>query len=113
MKKIILAILLVIGLVATVLAWFVIGSGTAFPDKQRYLYVRTGKATKDDIMEYIKQNNLLKNPGVFEMLANRMNVWDKVNPGRFEIKKGESILSIARMLRNNKQSPVNFVINKI
>ncbi len=42
-----------------------------------------------------------------------MGVWKRLKPGRFEIKKGESILGIARMLRNNRQSAVKLVINKL
>jgi UPF0755 protein len=113
MKKIILAALIIILGVAAVAAWYVLGSGTAFNDDRAYLYVRTGKADKESVMEFIGSKRLLKHPGTFEMLANRMDVWEKLKPGRYEIKQGESILTIARHLRNNQQSPVKLVINKL
>ena len=47
------------------------------------------------------------------MIANQLDVWDRLKPGKYEIKKGASILSIARMLRNNQQTPVKLVINKL
>ena len=42
-----------------------------------------------------------------------MDVWKRLKPGRYEIKKGESLFSIAECLRNNRQTPVNLVINKV
>jgi UPF0755 protein len=113
MKKIILALLVLVLMAIVVVAWLVAGSGTAFSDKRTYLYVKTGKTDKSSVMSYIAERNLLKNPSVFQMLANRMNVWDKLKPGRYEIEKGESVLTIARKLRNNNQSPVKLVINKV
>ncbi len=64
-------------------------------------------------MKFIENNYLLKNPKIFELLANQTDVWKRLKPGRYEIKKGESLLNISRMLRNSRQSPVNLVINKL
>jgi UPF0755 protein len=113
MKRIIISIIVISVLVMAVLAWLIVGTGTAFTEKKTYLYVHTGKAEKNAVMHSIRENNLLQNPGMFEWLADRMKVWDKLKPGRYEIRKGESLLTIARILRNNRQAPVNLVINKI
>ena len=113
MKKIILLLLLLGLLLAAVTGWFLLGSGTAFSDSKTYIFVKTNKADKKSVMEFIRKNNLLKHPYIFEKLANQMNVWQKIKPGRFEVKNGESLLTIARTLKNNKQSPVRLVINKI
>lgn len=113
MKKIILAIVL-IGLIgAAVFGWLILGTGTGFSEKSKYLYIATGKANKKAVSDSIEKNDLVSSPGVFNWLADQMNVYDKLKPGRYQIKKGESLLSIARKLRNNQQSPVNLVINKI
>ena len=50
---------------------------------------------------------------MFNWVAARLGVWKRLKPGRYEIKKGESILNITRMLRNNRQTPVNLIINKV
>ena len=113
MKKII-GLIFIAGFVAiAVFIWLVLGSATSFTENKKSLYVYTGKANKEEVMNYIKENKLLDNPGLFSMVASRMGVWKRLKPGRFELKKGESILTIARMLRNNKQSPVNLIINKL
>ncbi|MDB5246511.1 MAG: mltG [Segetibacter sp.] len=113
MKRI-LGFLIVVALIAgAVGAWLILGSATAFEEKRKNLFVYTGKAEKVPVMKFIKENDLLKYPGIFELLADKMDVWKRLKPGKFEIKKGESLLSISRMLRNNRQTPVNLVINKI
>jgi UPF0755 protein len=50
---------------------------------------------------------------MFDWIASQMNVWERVKPGRYKIERGQSILSISKMLRNNRQSAVNLVINKL
>ena len=64
-------------------------------------------------MHELDTGNIIRSTGIFNMLAKRLNAWDRITPGRFEIKKGESISSIIRDLRNNHQSPVRLVINKL
>ena len=45
--------------------------------------------------------------------AAKMIGYKNVKPGRYEIKKGMSLVNLVRMLKNGQQSPVNFVITKI
>jgi UPF0755 protein len=113
MKKIIVSLFLVAVVVAGFAAWSLLGSATSFKENKQYLLVYTGKADEASVMEYIEQHDLLKNPGLFNWVADKMSVWKRLKPGRFEIKKGESIINIARMLRNNRQSSVKLVINKL
>lgn len=113
MKRSLLLIFSIVFILVLVAAWLLLGSATAFKENRKYLFIYTGKTDKSAVMNFIKKNDLLKYPGIFEMVANRMNVWEKLKPGRFEIKKGESLINITRMLRNNRQSAVNLVINKL
>jgi len=113
MRKIFLSLLVVIIVIGLIGAWLVFGSATNFNDNKKYLYVYTGKANKEQVMQFIKEKELFKYPSLFEFAANQMGVWTRLKPGRYEIKKGESLLNITRVLRNNKQAPVNLVINKL
>lgn len=113
MKNIILSISVIAFVIVVIVAWLLFGSATSFKENKKYLFVYTGKADKASVMSFIEKNDLLKNPGVFKILANQMDVWKRLKPGRYEIKKGENLISITRMLRNNRQSPVNLVINKL
>jgi len=113
MKKAIISLILTAIAVAAIFAWIFIGPATSFTENRKHLYINTGEASKTSVIESIEKDDLVKHPGAFEWLASRLNLWTRLRPGKYEIKKGASLLSIVRMLRNNQQSPVNLVINKI
>lgn len=113
MKNILISITAIVFITGIIAAWLILGSATTFKENRKYLFVYTGKAGEDSVMDFIEKNSLLKNPGVFDFLATKTDVWKKLKPGRYEIKKGENLLMLVRTLRNNRQSPVNLVINKL
>lgn len=112
MKKSILIVLALLVLVALGVAWALLGPGTGFEEKNHYLLIKTG-STYDDVLKTIQQDKVAGSATVFDFLAKRMDYPQKVKAGRYEIKKGMSILNIVRMLRNGKQEPVNLVITKL
>jgi UPF0755 protein len=113
MKKILAYLVVIIFIVAGVFAWLIFGSATAFNENKRYLLVHTGKSDEASVMAFVKENELLTHPALFQWIADKMGVWKRLRPGRFEIKKGENLLNITRTLRNNRQTAVNLVINKL
>src|ERR1700712_2847009 len=113
MKKILFFLFIVIVVIGGVAAWMVFGSATDFNENKKYLLVYTGKSDEASVMTFVKEHELLKHPALFNWVADKMGVWKRLKPGKFEIKKGESILSITRMLRNNKQTASKLVINKL
>ena len=64
-------------------------------------------------MDSLVINKIITNETAFEFLANRVNYWKNIKPGKYEIKKGSSLLTIVRILKNGSQTPVKFTINKI
>ena len=113
MKKIIVFLFIIVLLAGAIAAWLVLGSATDFNENQKYLLVYTGKSDESSVMAFVKKHDLVKHPALFSWVAEKMGVWKRLKPGRFEIKKGESLLNITRMLRNNRQSSVKLVINKL
>lgn len=113
MKRIIgilLAIVLVVGAVG---AWIFLGPATGFSSSREALYIRSNAATKGAVLDSLKANKIIKNESAFSFLADRLDYWKMIKPGKYEIKKGSSLLSIVRMLRNGQQTPVNLVITKL
>jgi UPF0755 protein len=106
-------ILAVVIIVIALVAWFVFGSATAFSGKNRFLYIRDGQNNKDSLLAILRREDQVSNIRTFSFIADRLDMWSRLKPGKFEIKNGESALSIVRKLRNNQQSPVNLVINKL
>ena len=64
-------------------------------------------------MDSLVDNNIITNETAFEFLANRLDYWKNIKPGKYEFSKGSSLLTIIRTLRNGRQTPVNFTINKV
>jgi UPF0755 protein len=112
-KKLVLALLAIIVIAAAYLGWRYFTSATAFPDKVKYLYIPSDNATYDHLLQTIKDSNFVESAGSFDFLARRMSLDERVKPGRYEIKKGMSMMDIVRMLRNGRQSPINFTIAKV
>ncbi len=114
MKKKLSFFLLVLIVLGGVLAWLLLAPATQFAHKSAYVYVyEDSGAARTQVTGQLERKHLLRNTGLFNTLAGWLGIWDKLKTGRYEITKGQSLLSIARQLRNNKQSPVKLVINKL
>src|ERR1700754_2928612 len=99
-KKLVITILIVVVLAATYAGWQFFTDNTAFSGKSKFLYIRTGHATWPDVLQSLKDSNIIKSPGAFNMVADRLELPQKIKAGRYEIKKGMSLIDIARVLRN-------------
>ncbi len=113
MKRFLLIVFIVLFVGAALVAWTVVGPGTGFESKKEVLYIRTNAATKGAVMDSLLNNRIITNETMFTFLADRMNYWRSIKPGKYEISKGSSLLSIVRKLRNGQQTPVNLVITKL
>jgi UPF0755 protein len=113
MKKILIIALILLVVGASVTGWLFMGPATNFEDARATLYISSKATTKQAVLDSINKNELVKNESAFAWLANRMNYWERIKPGKYEIKKGSSLLDIVRMLRNGRQTPVNLVITKL
>ncbi len=109
-KKILLTTLAVILLIAGFIAWNFFGPTVNEP-KKKYFYIPTG-TTYEKVKAGLVKQKIIKGPALFNRVSKLIG-YKNVRPGRYEIKKGMSLVSLVRMLRNGQQSPVNFVITKI
>jgi UPF0755 protein len=109
-KKVLLIVLTLIVLITAVAAWQFLGPTVHAPEK-KYFYIRTGE-TYVQVKNNLRDSNIISGQQWFSWAAKAVG-FDKVKPGRYEIKKGMSLLGLVRMLKNGQQSPVNFVITKI
>ncbi|MEO5681362.1 MAG: endolytic transglycosylase MltG [Chitinophagaceae bacterium] len=112
MKKAVLLIVMLAILAAAWFGWKFFGPATTFEGKNYYLLIKTG-STYQDVKTTLEQDHVISSPGVFEILAKRFDYPKKVKAGRYNIKKGMSLLNIVRMLKNGQQEPVNLVITKL
>ena len=108
MKKIIVAALLLVLIVAGFFAWKFFGPSVS--SNEKYFYIRS-----DDSMEKVKENLVQQKIISTTTWFNKAAGWLKYNfvkPGRYEIKKGISLFKLVKMLRSGQQSPVKIVITK-
>ena len=113
MKRFFTFLLLVILVVAAFSLWMLFSSGTAFEEKSKYFVIEEGKTDQASVLEVLDQKNIVRNSMLFSLAATQLHVWDKLKAGKYEVKKGTSMLNIARMLKNNHQAQINLVINKL
>jgi UPF0755 protein len=111
-RKLILSVLIIAVLAGTFAGWQYFTANTAFPEKSKYLYIHTGHATWPEVMQTLRDSNLIKSPAAFNLLSTRLEIPEKLKAGRYEIKKGMSLMDIARLLRNGTQAPVKLIITK-
>lgn len=113
MKKLFYVFVISIILISAVAAWLLLGSATGFTEKEKYLYIRTGETQKSKVLNQLRQEKLIRHISVFTWLANQLNVWERLKPGRYAIQRGTSMLQIIRMLRNGRQTPLSLTITKL
>lgn len=111
MKRFLLVAFIVFLLALSFVAWRVLGPATAFSNDSYDLYIRTGM-TYEQLMNVLKQDTVVKSPTFFNLVAGRMNYPENMKAGKYEIRKGESLLEILRALHNGRQTPVHLVIVK-
>lgn len=100
-------------LVALVTGWLFFGSATGFKGKEKYLYIPTNDATKEKVLHLIRQDSLVTRTGIFNLVAERVDYWATIKPGKYKVESGDNVVSIVRMLKNGRQTPVNLIITKI
>jgi UPF0755 protein len=109
-RKILFSILAFLLVLAAVIAWKFLGP-TVRPPEKKYFYIHTGE-TYGQVSAHLLDSNIIGGKQWFNWAAKIVG-FKQPKPGRYEIKKGSSLLSLARMLKNGQQSPVNFVVTKI
>lgn len=93
--------------------WLFLGNATIFEEKNRLVLIPNNQTQKSSVIAVFEQAGILRFPSLLGIAGAPFNIWDKMKPGRYNIKKGQSILSIVRMFKNGKLAEVKLVINKI
>lgn len=110
-KRIFLLSAAIILLTAGFFTWKITGPATKAPEGN-YFYIRTG-SVYETVKKELLEKKIIRSGWWFDKIAGQLSYRNAVKPGRYEIKNGMSLLSLVRMLKNGRQAPVNFVINKI
>ena len=112
MKRLITIFIILLLLLGGFLVWLVVGPSTGFKEDFKYLYISSNNPTKDTVLMLIQKDSITWHESTFEKIADRMDYWRNIKPGKYKINKGSSVLNIVRKLKNGQQEPVNLVILK-
>jgi len=111
-KKIVLFIVTILVLIAAFVAYKIFGPSIHVKDKDAtYLFVKTG-SSMDDVKKELLDKEFISTTTWFNQ-ASKILKYKNVRPGRYKMTKGMSVFELVRLLRNGKQTPVNFVITKL
>ncbi len=113
MKRLI-TVLLIVVLVGAAIAYRVfLGSATSFEGKSQGFVIEEGSTDKAAVLAALEKNNITQSSAAFSFLFGTVGRWNRIRPGKYEVKKGESLLGIARMLKNGQLAQYKLVINRI
>jgi UPF0755 protein len=112
-RRLVTSVLIIVVLAGAYAGWQFFAANTAFPQKSKYLYIHTGHANWPEVLQSVRDSNLVKSPGALDILAKKLDVPEKLKAGRYEIKNGMSLMDITRLLRNGTQAPVKLIITKL
>ncbi|MBS1579543.1 MAG: endolytic transglycosylase MltG [Bacteroidetes bacterium] len=113
MKKIIRCFFIFLIIVCGFFAWMIFSKATSFNESKKYLVIEEGKTDKASVTEALQQQGIISNTTIFSLVGNGIGLWNKIKPGKFEIKKDDNLLTILKTLKNNRQAQINLVINKL
>lgn len=113
MKKIITSIFILIVVAGAIATYLTFGSATAFDEKSKGFVVENNKTDKASVLATLEKNHIIENTMAFGILADWLGVWNRLKPGKFQLKNGDNLFTLGKLLRNNRQAEVKLVINKL
>ena len=80
--------------------------------KSVVIFIKTG-STYDDVLEVLKEQNILKDERSFDWVAKEKKYKENVKPGRYRITASMSNAELVNMLRVGNQEPVTLTFTNI
>ena len=113
MKSLLNFILLILFVFSILSGWLIFGSSTNFTEKSKYLLISKNGTEKEAILKNLDDNSILKYPFAFDLFMSIQGNWEKIKPGKYEVKNGQNIWSIARQLKKGRTAEMKLVINRL
>jgi len=110
MKKLFLFALLIL---ISYEAYIVFIKSTSFTEAQVSFHYDKNTMSINDLGDSLVAHHIIPEKISFTLLAPLFDIQNKTRSGSFLVKKKANLFSILRMLRNNQQPIVKFILNKI
>ena len=110
-KKTFIYLILILLAIVVFIGWKLFGPTVNVPDN-KYFYIKTG-SSYNEVRDNLISKNIIPGAFWFDLTSKALHYNKAVKPGRYKIEEGTSIVSLIRMLKAAKQSPVKLVITKL
>ena len=110
MKKLVLFALLIL---ISYEAYIIFIKSTSFPEAQVSFHYDKNRMSISDLGDSLVAHHVIPEKASFTLLAPLFDIQNKTRSGSFLVKKKANLFSILRMLRNNQQPIVKFILNKV
>jgi UPF0755 protein len=110
MKKLFLFSLLILICYETYIVFI---KSTSFPETQVSFHYDKSTMSLSDLGDSLVAHHIIPEKLSFNLLAPLFDIQNKTKSGSFLVKKKANLFSILRMLRNNQQPIVKFILNKV
>ena len=110
MKKLLLFALLIL---ISYEAYIVFIKSTSFTEAQVSFHYDKNTMSINDLGDSLVAHHIIPEKISFTLLAPLFDIQNKTRSGSFLVKKKANLFSILRMLRNNQQPIVKFILNKV
>ncbi len=107
-----LGIIIFIGLVGTLIFYYLRYFGPNVTDKQPYLYIHTGEGY-DQLYKNIREEGIVKDTTTFNWAAHNMKYVNRVKPGKYRLTPGMSNRKFINMLLSGNQEPVKLSFHNL
>ena len=107
-----LGVIIFIGLVGTIIFYYLRYFGPNVTDNEKYLYIRTG-AGYDEVYKKIRDERIVKDTTTFNWAAHNMKYVDKVKPGKYRLTPGMSNRKFVNMLKAGNQEAVKLSFHNL
>ncbi|TXT31624.1 MAG: hypothetical protein FD136_1459 [Chitinophagaceae bacterium] len=111
--KIGLIVFVVLMIAMGAVAWLFLGDATSFTEKSKQVVIVKDETNKSAVLAAFDKAGILKFNSLLGLAGAPINLWDNMKPGKYEIRKGQSIIQIVRMLKNGRFAQVKLVLNKV
>ncbi|WP_316834766.1 endolytic transglycosylase MltG [Pedobacter nutrimenti] len=112
--KIILAVVLILIIVGGFfgLKFYKVYFAPNVTEKEKFLYIRTGDNLENLVAE-IKKKDILTDLNSFSEAAAKMDLTDRIKPGRYKLSKGMNNRSLINKIKSGNQDPVKLKFQNI
>jgi len=113
MKKIFTYIILIGLLILSFLAFSIYNKvSTSVVEQDTIIFIKRNY-NYDSLYTNLKEKGFINDEKIFTFLANKMNLVNKVRPGKFLLNEGTNTIDLIKKLRSGKQEEIKFVLNNI